>query len=444
MKTEIGLPLYSGYILTFEPERTQWFAQRLYEGCEFSESFSALDWTFQARELVFLVLNKQPISISAITLMERMHGSGGSGKLKMRMSKTVVFDALLDVNKLSLEGIEDMICTPERLKRVGQDSWNAIINKVKQLQPSKADAVDALITLRTLDRRLLGDSTKVARLNEQRDALGISLEIAQLDRPSIIGNLHIERINEAQSILDLLDVVTVQERSLVEHDRRIFEMLLGDQSYHNAYFSGDPKRSVRAYVVDKDPLETVLGVDLIIYNACFDNYLLLQYKGMDKDKLGWSCTVDTQMQFQLERMSAFRSKSNTMSPTLPTLWTYRLNDDPFYFKFCERVRPSAREESLIRGITMSEMHVREFLALPEAKGIKGGLSIGYHNCPRYLNNTDFIQLASIGWIGAGKQATSLMRQVLEANIQGGRSAMLTVIDTPRQPSALIRTSRLRR
>jgi hypothetical protein len=90
---------------------------------------------------------------------------------------------------------------------------------------------------------------------------------------------------------------------------------------------------------------------------------------------------------------------------------------------------------LIKGITMPESHLREFLELPEAIGSHGGLSVGYDNCPRYLSNTEFIQLARVGWIGAGPQSISLLKQVLDANAKGGRSAMLAVIDTPKKKSA---------
>ena len=85
-KSNKPTPPYSGFVLTFEPERTQWLAERMHTGVEITESFSALDWELNKRELVLLVFNRDPMSISALALMERMHGSGGSGKLKMRMS----------------------------------------------------------------------------------------------------------------------------------------------------------------------------------------------------------------------------------------------------------------------------------------------------------------------------------------------------------------------
>ena len=63
--------LYSGFVLTFEPVRTQWTAEQLYPDAEISESFSAIDWEFERRELVLLVLDHDTLSISAMALMER-------------------------------------------------------------------------------------------------------------------------------------------------------------------------------------------------------------------------------------------------------------------------------------------------------------------------------------------------------------------------------------
>jgi hypothetical protein len=245
-------------------------------------------------------------------------------------------------------------------------------------------------------------------------------------------------------VFDLLDQTTIHERSLLEHDRRIFELLLEEKPSQVAVFKDGADRSVRVMVVDRTDLETVLGIDLIIYSACYDNYLLLQYKRMEKwgdDGWRYSIPPSSNLHGQLGSMHAFREAATRLNPPPPSLWNYRLNEEPFYFKFCQQFRPNARDESLIPGITLSADHLGRFLGLPEAAGSDGSLSIGYHNCPRYLNNTGFIQLAQTGWIGAGSQSAELMKQVLEANRQGGRAAMLAVIDAPREPSAARRRRR---
>ena len=440
-KTTTPTP-YSGFVLTFEPERTQWLAERLHSGTELKESFSALDWTFERRELVLLVLNAAPMAISAIALMERMHGSGGSGKLKMRMSKMVVFDEPVTDSEFLVTDLHAVVCTPETLKRTEPSAWDALIVELCQLRPKSAEEIEQLISSRETERRLLGQSTRIERLNEQRDGLGLTLDIAQLDRASVMKAIRVDGIEKANSILDLLDTIPVQERSLLEHDARVFNLLLGAQTSRSAVFSDGSDRSVRVHVVDKTDLETVLGIDLIIYSTCYENFLLLQYKRMDKGSEGWAYQVSpsSNLHSQLCSMAAFRAaaKAAPTPSSAPTLWSYRLNDEPFYFKFCEQFRPDARDDSLVPGITLSEPHLREFLKVPEAIGTRGGLSVGYHNCPRYFNNTEFIQLARVGWIGAGQQSVALLKKILEANRNGGRAAMLAVIDTPKGKSASAR------
>lgn len=439
-KKKIEMPkLYSGFVLTFEPERTHWLAERLYSGAEFKESFSALDCTFERRELVLLVLNAAPMSISAFALMERMHGSGGSGKLKMRMSKMVIFDEPVTESDFLISDLHSVVCTPETLKRTEPNTWDSLIAELCQVRPNSAEAVMQLISSRETERRILGQTNRVARLNEQRDGLGLALDIAQIDRTSVMKAIRVDKIENANSILDLLDAIPVQERSLLEHDARVFELLLGSQAYRSAVFSDGSDRSVRVHVVDKTNLETVLGIDLIVYSTCYENFLLLQYKRMDKGGKGWAYQIypSSNLHSQLSSMAAFRAAAASMpvhsSP--PTLWSYRLNEEPFYFKFCEQFRPDARDDSLVPGITLSEPHLREFLAVPEAVGDGGGLSVGYHNCPRYLNNTEFIQLARVGWIGADQKSVALLKKVLDANKDGGRAAMLAVIDTPKGKTA---------
>ena len=159
---------------------------------------------------------------------------------------------------------------------------------------------------------------------------------------------------------------------------------------------------------------------------------------MLKGNNGWFYQISpsSNLNDQLVSMASFRSAAASHPSSPPTLWSYRLNDNPFYFKFCEQFRPEARDDSLIPGITMCETNLREFLSLPEAHGPKGGLSVGYHNCPRYFNNTEFIQLARAGWIGAGMQSVSFLKKVLEANQKGGRTAMFAIIDREKSQSAI--------
>ncbi len=264
---------YSGFVLTFEPERTQWLRERIEYDKEFKESFSALDFKFVRRELMLLVLKKEPISISAIALMERMQGSGGSGKLKMRMTDSVIIDDPIQDNELKEVNLSKIVCTPETLKRIDSNIWVKLISEIKVIRPDISDEIDSLLIKRGKEQPFQDQSERVARLNEQRDALGLSLDIAQIDRTSVMINFESNKINMARSILDLLDSQTVQERSLIEHDSRIYKSLLKNKLPRSALFSEGLDREVRVYVTDKDPLETILGIDLIIYQSRFRPFL---------------------------------------------------------------------------------------------------------------------------------------------------------------------------
>jgi len=430
---------YGGFVLTFEPGRTQGLQDRLHPEVDFSDSFSTLDWDLQSREIVAIVLQQEPLQIHAFSMMERMHGSGGSGKRKMRMAKPLlVFDNPIAFEDLESPDLESLVSTPERLIRLDWQTWNDFTRHLQMLRPADASRINEILALRTSQHRLPENGQRELRLNEQRDGLGLALDIGGLDRAEVLKSMNIERAANAMSVLDLLDDLPIHERSLLEHDQKILSLVWEEQPVKSAIFGDDSGRSVRVIVTDQTDLETVLGIDLLIYNCLHDNYILLQYKRMQKEPKGWSYPIppSSDLLSQLQKAKNFKAavaRQRDLPP--PSLWSYRLSADPFFFKFCEQFRPNSRDESLIPGITMSSDHLDEFLQLPEAANSRGGTAVGYHNCPRYLNNSEFIQLAKSGWIGTSSQSASLLKDILAANKTGGRQAMLAIIDPPEEKTA---------
>lgn len=398
-----------------------------------------MDFRFYPRELVFLVLQQEPTAIGAFVMMEfSARGNGDFAKRRMSMDKPwLVFDQSVSSSELSSIDLRTLISTPGRMQRLNVTAWNLLIKKIRELRPNDAESLDSLIARRTEQHRLLDDSNRSRYLNEQRDALGLALDIGDQDRQGILKSMNVADAENARSVLDLIDSITLPERNLLEHDCGIFKKLLGVLPTRAINFGNARDRSVRVMVVDQTDFETALGIDLIIYQSCFNSFLLLQYKRMKKQEEGWKYAIpaSSNLHEQLGRMQAFNTKVARSKPSQPSLGNYRLNSGPFYFKFCEQIRHAARDDSLTPGITLAADHVHHFLGLPEARGTFGGLSIGYHNCPRYLNNTEFILLARNGWIGTGSQSSQLMKEVLEANNQEGIKAMLAVIDVPHDKSA---------
>jgi hypothetical protein len=123
---------YSGFLLAFEPRRTEKIAERLYGLGEASESFSAMDWTFEQREVVLLALVTGESSICGAALMERMHGTGGTGNLMMRLSDPVLFRAIETDSLCDVMVLSGNISTAERLKRIDKTIWPNLIADLTQ------------------------------------------------------------------------------------------------------------------------------------------------------------------------------------------------------------------------------------------------------------------------------------------------------------------------
>ena len=376
--------------------------------------------------------------------MERTYGSGGTGKLKMRISEPVFFNLAISSAELAnIIPLSDSMSSAERLKRVDSAVWRDLVGAIKTLRPETRDAFDRLLAARAEERRLFGDGDALQRLVEERDAIGVTLEVAGLDRPKILRTLRTNDLGSAASVLDLLDSEPLQEQDIIRHDQAIFEGLL-DNASRVGQFEGGSTR-VRVHVYDKKPLETVLGIDLLIYQSVYKSFLLIQYKTMHRThenaRPNWSYRIDQQILDQIAAMGKVEVAIEAQDSSQPEITDWRLNTTPFYFKFCETTRPDARDESLIRGITLSLEHLKEFLLVPESRGERGGQHIGYRNCARYLNNTQFIDLARDGWIGCDKQGFSLISKILQGNRAGGRLAMFAVIEKTTPPTAYDRGRR---
>lgn len=448
-KNKADKPPYSGYFLTFEPGRTSKIAESLYYPGEASKSFSAMDWTFERREIALLSLTPGEVTIDAVVLMERMHGSGGTGKLKLRMWSPIMIE-----QPIKAEEIEDVfpakarLCTAETFRRIPHVEWPTLLDAIKRQRPDLTGRLDLLVEMREQQSRLSGNDSRILRLTEQRDALGLTLDIASLDRKTILREAHLSRVGTASSVLDLLDGETLQEQDLVRIDQQAFRGLLAADDTRSSRFTGPGGREVRVHVYDKKPLETVLGIDLLIFLADYESYLLLQYKSMEPKSDGegktWSYLVDRQLMDQIGAMDRATAAIATQPvPGADAMKHWRLTDEAFYFKFCETTRPDARDDALVAGITMGHSYLKRFLALPEARGKHGGHRVGYNNCPRYLNNSQFVDLAREGWIGCDQRGYAFISEVIKAGAEGGRSAMLAVIEGSGAKTSFERRKRVR-
>lgn len=431
---------YAGFLATFEPARSKRIWSWIEQDKPFQDSFSVDDWELFRKEVFLLTLKKRGREIDAAVLVERVHGVGGTGKPKygfehpVHISPPVTAKDVVDI----IPDFKATVSTSARGNRLDISVWKKLIERIKQLRPQIAAELDALLLMVDKTADLLGGSGKLDRLAEQRDGLGTSLDIAKIDKSGFLKSIDARKTDSADSILDLFDSLPIHERSIIEHDRAILEKVF-EGGYKGAEFQADGVNKVRVYVADKTSLETALGTDLIIYQSLWESLIFVQYKLMvkdDKGGAGWQYRPDKQFDEQAAQINNILSAYPTCEAK--TKWDFRMSDDPFYFKFCEKRRPSARDDSLIKGISIAWGILSDFLDMEDSRGPKNGRIIGYNNCSRYLNNTEFSEMARTGWLGSFAEGTDYLLNKMKQVRGTGREPMLAIVDVPKLSTAELR------
>jgi hypothetical protein len=79
-----------------------------------------------------------------------------------------------------------------------------------------------------------------------------------------------------------------------------------------------------------------------------------------------------------------------------------------------------------------------FMNSDTAKGKKGGISIGWSNCSRRFNNTEFTTLLASGWIGSTAGQSNFLSQIIPAIIEGDRMLVLAITSRARTAADYLR------
>lgn len=115
------------------------------------------------------------------------------------------------------------------------------------------------------------------------------------------------------------------------------------------------------YTANKLPLERMLGVDLIYINETKGNIVMVQYKMLEENKQenanrDWLFRPDEQWRKEIVRMHLPAFEGSTSD--------YRLNSNPFFFKFVKRKIVDKSPQSFLVSLD----HLNQILATPESKG----------------------------------------------------------------------------
>jgi hypothetical protein len=239
----------------------------------------------------------------------------------------------------------------------------------------------------------------------------------------------------AASFLDGLNAVPLREDTMIQNDMQVvpgFERV--DQTKFGAVrFENDDTRLILLHA-NHQRLEETLGVDLIYYNHSFHSFVCVQYKAMEQEHSG------AVFRFPKDDLTKEIARMDSALKLLGAIERnaephgFRLNENPFFLKFCPRVVFEPDKPELIRGMYLPIDYWRILEQHPTTLGPRQGRQLTFDNAGRHLDNTGFIYLVSKGWIGSNTAQSTVLADIVNAILSGQRSVTLAVKFDKRDPS----------
>lgn len=194
-----------------------------------------------------------------------------------------------------------------------------------------------------------------------------------------------------------------------------FERITSDMTGKAVFSKGDEQLII--YTANKLPLEKMLGVDLIYINNTKGSIVMLQYKMLEEansdNGKDWIYRPDAQLKDEIARMNIPRCKINDNE--------YRMEPNPFYFKFVKRKLNNNTEMSFV--LTLG--HLKKVMQNPTFIGPKGGLKISYDQLKgHFLKNEDFINLLRSGYIGTYSSETDALKIIVDEVSKGNKALVI--------------------
>ena len=253
----------------------------------------------------------------------------------------------------------------------------------------------------------------------QRDAIHLALKIFGLSKNETTEDITLTTRDSSElSIVGEGDYL--YEDSVINYDASElpgFKQIEKDVT-GRAIFENNRGEMMVIYTANRLPLEEMLGVDLIYINRTKGNIVMIQYKMLEQEKSGegnyWIYRADERLAKQIAKM--------VIPDSLGSSSDYRLNSDPFYFKFVKR-RPSVGDSS--RSFLISLEHLRKILSSPNAEGPRGGIRLDYDALDgTYLTESDIVGLIRSGYIGTHQAMSSYLAKIIEGVSRRKRGLVL--------------------
>lgn len=321
-------------------------------------------------------------------------------------------------NKRLAAKFEDICSQPEYTgafsKRLGQYVFTAIADNNRAVVASLLGKMDGHTT------RPLGWKLQASILYDVLATFGVDKN----EEPD-----EVFAVDDDSSAVELLNgPAYLLEDQVIAHDTRDipgWDLIESDMTGMAVFTKGVSRLTV--FTANRGPIEKATGADLVYINNEQKNAVLVQYKMLEQEERNrdgeereWVYRPDRQFNAEVERMKKFKLK-----PVKGT--DYRLNCNPFYFKFVKRIEHDLRNAGLIVSLD----HLTSVLDSKISRGKKGGLRLNYKVLDgRYLRKGDLVGLIRSGYIGTteydSKAILELIRRSLDASL---RTSLIAYQDT---------------
>jgi len=420
----------NAYVLRLDKARAEVFADALNESGLFAEAVPSFSHSRNVPLVCFIVGSQGRITHIA---SGRRGANAGTQQSRLNVNDVESLKTRLTVQKV-INGV------PARNRKVVADrfrngglltpkAFDEVIDLIVRLAPETGKSIDRF-TKTTRDRlsRLSGEAREA--LGQQKEAVATAMSLAGIDRaPLREWALHEDAA--PQSFLDGLSESRQREDEMIVRDLSMvpgYEFIRRVPNASAAVFQ-DEETGNRLTVVlaNRLRLEEQTGTDLIYYNERFKSFVLVQYKAMEPDENEGSIFrfPEKKLSEEIERMEAFLEELTKLEES-GTTDDFRLNNDPFFLKFCPRIQFEPDSSALTKGMYVPLSYWKRLSDDDALLGPKGGRRLAYSNVRRYFDNSAFVSVVKGAWVGTCVDQSAVIEQWMRAIIETGRSITFAV------------------
>lgn len=247
----------------------------------------------------------------------------------------------------------------------------------------------------------------------QDDAIHFAISIAKLDSTFKLESVEIKENKETELIrLSEDNVIIFDTNNDIQGLSREID-ITGRATYRNE------SEELIIYTANKNPLEHLLGVDLIYINNIQKNMVMVQYKMLEKEGDSWIFRDNNnQLRDEVERMNSINGILNDNSQN-----EYRLNPSPFFLRFIKRQSSGNNPVSFCISLD----HYQQIMNQPVTLGPRSGRRIGYDEMQKhYIGKSELEGLIRSGYVGTYSQDTDNIHEIIHLISSGQQNKGLVI------------------